>query len=113
MSKSFALIIDPNNNYENLIQESKRCFRINFKYVTPYYANGIQYDMEFMLDITPNKFHFLLPENIKEDKYNSIISSTKKFMKKSFKDQIVGIKLYNNKNENLFNDVEGVTTLTI
>ncbi|MFJ8071620.1 hypothetical protein ACIQZD_22145 [Peribacillus sp. NPDC096447] len=112
MSKSFALIIDPENDYKRIIEKSEKYYDMHFHNISHSNVSGIQDEMELMLDITPNKIHFMVPEKIDEQKFNTIISVTRNFISNSFENQIVCVKYYENQKE-FFNDLDGVTMLTV
>lgn len=114
MKKSFALIWNEEYDYVNLLQETEKHFNVNFRSITPNHASGINNEMQFMVDISPNKLHFKFPRDAKEQNLTHAMEHIKSFAKYQFENQTIGIKYYDdraNKATNL--DIEGVRTVLL
>jgi len=103
---SFALLLDKEiNNFKNVIKLSEKHFGVEPIVVNHSFANAIDKRNQLIFNINQNKIHFMIPDNELSSDYSNALLSIKQFISNDLKNQKVGIKFYNSKSEDFFNDV--------
>jgi hypothetical protein len=114
MGKSFALIVDPSNNYDTLIKETSSFFGFTFRKVSPVNVTAIHNTKKFILELTPSKMHFMFPEKINNENIEDVLNLTREFMDKNFRKQTVGIRYYDDLHQTShLKNIENVRTITL
>lgn len=111
-SKSFALIFDKYYDYDELIKQSEKHFGLNYRNSIHKNAVAIHNKKQFVLDVTPQKMHFMFPEQLDQELYCDVVNLARSFLKEHFKNQIIGVRHYGISGGEL-DSIEGVTTLRI
>lgn len=113
MMKSFALIWNETQDYVNLLKETEQYFNIDFHSISPNHASGINNEMHFMLDVSPNKMHFMFPRNTEEETFSHALKHIKEFTETQFENKTVGIKYYDYFNDKNKLHIERVKTVVL
>ncbi|HDR4735382.1 TPA: hypothetical protein QCR36_000906 [Bacillus cereus] len=113
MTKSFAMILNERNDYLTLLKAAEKHFKVNFHNISSTNASGINNELQFIVDVSPNKIQFMFPINHQEEHQFKTIEQIKEFAKYQFENQTVGLKNYDVSNSlNEFN-IEGVKTIVL
>lgn len=113
MTKSFAMILNEGNDYLNLLKAAEKHFKVNFHNVSSTNASAINNEMQFVVDISPNKIQFMFPINTEEENQCKTIEQIKEFAKYQFENQTVGLKNYDSSNSLGELNIEGVKTVLL
>ncbi|MBT2661632.1 hypothetical protein [Bacillus sp. ISL-45] len=111
MGRNVTLIYNYKNNYEMLLKESEQIYKTKLNKYSTFFANGINEEFKFFIDISPMQLQLIFSDFVDESSMNHILEQTKVFIENNFKENKVGIQSENYYYSQYFKNIPEVKTI--